>query len=136
LIQIFKNNLILFTLKGFSNYNNETKRIMTDHNKDIACLDDKLCNRPRWSNQTWQLGNIPHANLIDPPLRDTLTIPKGGYAVIRFSSNNPGLWLMHCHIEIHVAQGMNIIIQSGSNDEIRNLVNYNDINVCGKGVLH
>jgi hypothetical protein len=109
---------------------------MTDHNKDIACLDDKLCNRPRWSNQTWQLGNIPHANLIDPPLRDTLTIPKGGYAVIRFSSNNPGLWLMHCHIEIHVAQGMNIIIQSGSNDEIRNLVNYNDINVCGKGVLH
>jgi hypothetical protein len=31
---------------------------------------------------------------------------------------------------------MSIIIQSGSNDEIRNLVNYNDINVCGKGLLH
>ena len=36
-------------------------------------------------------------------------------------------------IEIHVAQGMSMIIQSGTNDEIRNLVNFNDISACGKG---
>ena len=119
---------------GYSNYDEDTKRILSAHNTDIDCQHDKLCNKPKWSNQTWSLGNVPDANFINPPLRDTITIPKGGYAVLRFRSDNPGLWLLHCHIEIHVAQGMSIIIQSGTNDEIRNLVNYNEISVCGKGV--
>ena len=119
---------------GYSNYDKETKRILSVPNKDIDCQNDaKLCSKPKWSNQTWGLGNVADANYINPPLRDTVTIPKDGYAVLRFRSDNPGLWLLHCHIEIHVAQGMSMIIQSGTNDEIRNLVNFNDISACGKG---
>ncbi|CAG8588829.1 5052_t:CDS:10, partial [Dentiscutata heterogama] len=45
-------------------------------------------------------------NLVDPPLRDTITIPSGGWAVIRFMINNPGVWAFHCHIEWHVELGM------------------------------
>lgn len=39
-------------------------------------------------------------NLINPPLKDTVTIPAGGYTVIRFYAENPGFWLLHCHLEV------------------------------------
>ncbi len=40
-------------------------------------------------------------NLDHPPLKDTVQIPSGGYTIIRFFANNPGIWLMHCHVEFH-----------------------------------
>jgi len=38
--------------------------------------------------------------------RDTLLVEGGGYFVIRFRSDNPGVWLFHCHIEWHVDSGL------------------------------
>ncbi|CAG8591856.1 17149_t:CDS:2, partial [Cetraspora pellucida] len=49
---------------------------------------------------------ISKYNLVDPPLRDTLTVPANGWAVIRYIINNPGVWAFHCHIEWHVELGM------------------------------
>ncbi|XP_070174008.1 uncharacterized protein [Littorina saxatilis] len=46
-------------------------------------------------------------------LKDTVTVPDGGYTIIRFKADNPGIWLMHCHIEFHAAIGMGLIIQVG-----------------------
>ncbi|CAL1527060.1 unnamed protein product, partial [Lymnaea stagnalis] len=37
---------------------------------------------------------------------DTIIIPTGGYVVLRIKADNPGLWLMHCHIELHSMDGM------------------------------
>lgn len=43
-------------------------------------------------------------NLVNPPRRDTAIMPhdpangQGGYLVVAFKSDNPGAWLMHCHI--------------------------------------
>ena len=31
-----------------------------------------------------------HRNLVDPVFKDTVTIPDGGYTIIRFHANNPG----------------------------------------------
>jgi iron transport multicopper oxidase len=36
--------------------------------------------------------------LTNPARRDTITIPAGGSATIRFRADNPGAWLLHCHI--------------------------------------
>lgn len=36
--------------------------------------------------------------LINPPRRDTAMLPASGYLVIAFETDNPGAWLMHCHI--------------------------------------
>lgn len=30
---------------------------------------------------------------------------QGGYLVVAFQSDNPGAWLMHCHIGWHAAMG-------------------------------
>lgn len=34
-----------------------------------------------------------------PMRRDTVLVQPNGYAVLRFRSDNPGIWLFHCHIE-------------------------------------
>ncbi|XP_047156425.1 laccase-7-like [Vigna umbellata] len=45
-------------------------------------------------------------NLVNPQLRNTVGVPLGGWAVIRFRADNPGVWLMHCHMEDHVPWGL------------------------------
>jgi iron transport multicopper oxidase len=41
-----------------------------------------------------------------PMRRDTWGMAPQGYTVIRFRANNPGVWLIHCHMEWHVAGGL------------------------------
>jgi laccase len=46
------------------------------------------------------LGNFDEAsnvqmNLVDPPLRNTVVVPSGGWTVIRFVANNPGTYKNH-----------------------------------------
>ncbi|KAJ6768199.1 LACCASE [Salix koriyanagi] len=45
-------------------------------------------------------------NLVDPPMRNTVAVPVNGWAVIRFVADNPGVWLMHCHLDVHIAWGL------------------------------
>ncbi|KAD3068227.1 hypothetical protein R6Q59_023196 [Mikania micrantha] len=45
-------------------------------------------------------------NLVDPVERNTVGVPSGGWVAIRFRADNPGVWLMHCHIEIHITWGL------------------------------
>ena len=47
-------------------------------------------------------------NFANPPRRDTATLPGGGWLAIAFSSNNPGAWLMHCHIAWHISEGLGV----------------------------
>ncbi|CAG8628774.1 10755_t:CDS:2 [Acaulospora morrowiae] len=42
----------------------------------------------------------------NPTLRDTLTVNELSLSVIRYYANNPGVWLIHCHIEWHIEIGM------------------------------
>ncbi|GLJ31567.1 hypothetical protein SUGI_0633400 [Cryptomeria japonica] len=45
-------------------------------------------------------------NLVDPPERNTIGIPSGGWAALRFRADNPGVWFMHCHLEVHTSWGL------------------------------
>ncbi|XP_042431805.1 laccase-4-like [Zingiber officinale] len=45
-------------------------------------------------------------NLVDPVERNTVGVPAGGWVAIRFLADNPGVWLMHCHIETHLTWGL------------------------------
>ncbi|KAK3669926.1 laccase, multicopper oxidase, benzenediol:oxygen oxidorectuctase [Recurvomyces mirabilis] len=47
-------------------------------------------------------------NWATPPRRDTATVIGGGWLAIAFNSNNPGTWLMHCHIAWHVSEGLGL----------------------------
>ncbi|KAF9234957.1 multi-copper oxidase laccase-like protein [Melanogaster broomeanus] len=54
---------------------------------------------------TYRTGISP-LTLVNPPRRDTLTIPGYGWIAIRFVTDNPGLWAFHCHIGWHMAAGL------------------------------
>ncbi|KAK9714145.1 hypothetical protein RND81_06G074500 [Saponaria officinalis] len=40
-------------------------------------------------------------NVVDPVERNTIGVPSGGWIAIRFRADNPGVWFMHCHLEVH-----------------------------------
>ncbi|MBA0735614.1 hypothetical protein Gogos_019448 [Gossypium gossypioides] len=45
-------------------------------------------------------------NLVDPVERNTIGVPSGGWTAIRFRADNPGVWFMHCHLEVHTTWGL------------------------------
>jgi len=49
--------------------------------------------------------SIVPLNLLNPPRRDTALLPSSGFIVLAFVTDNPGVWLMHCHIGWHVSMG-------------------------------
>ncbi|KUI63476.1 Laccase [Cytospora mali] len=69
------------------------------------------------------LGRSPDANPVtqtsysfDPSLvngdnpvrRDVTMLPAAGWLLLAFKTDNPGAWLMHCHIAWHVAGGLSV----------------------------
>lgn len=54
-------------------------------------------------------------NLENPPQRNTVAVPVNGWAVIRFRADNPGVWLMHCHLDVHITWGlaMTFLVEDG-----------------------
>ncbi|KAI9623762.1 hypothetical protein H4Q26_014492 [Puccinia striiformis f. sp. tritici PST-130] len=41
----------------------------------------------------------------NPLCRDTHVVPGGSYLVMRIKADNPGAWIIHCHIDWHLAAG-------------------------------
>lgn len=50
-----------------------------------------------WDGKTFSTFN--------PPRRDTALLQSTGYLLIAFETDNPGAWLMHCHIGWHTSEG-------------------------------
>ncbi|XP_071552768.1 LOW QUALITY PROTEIN: uncharacterized protein [Panulirus ornatus] len=50
--------------------------------------------------------------------KDTVTIPDGGYTIIRFTADNPGWWLMHCHLTFHSEIGMAAVLHVGEPEDL------------------
>lgn len=61
------------------------------------------------------LGNFdptkdpPNFNLVDPVERNTIGVPSGGWIAIRFRADNPGVWFLHCHLEVHTTWGLKMV---------------------------
>ncbi|KAH9839744.1 laccase [Rhodofomes roseus] len=57
-------------------------------------------------------------NTINPVRRDTVSIGTGptNPATIRFVTDNPGPWFMHCHIDFHLAAGFALVMAEAASD--------------------
>jgi len=51
-------------------------------------------------------------NATSPLRRDTVLIPAYSWVVLRFVTDNPGVWAFHCHITWHMAAGLLMQISS------------------------
>uniref|UniRef100_A0A1I8PG11 Uncharacterized protein n=1 Tax=Stomoxys calcitrans TaxID=35570 RepID=A0A1I8PG11_STOCA len=53
--------------------------------------------------------------------KDTIQVPPLGYIIIRFISDNPGFWALHCHIERHSLLGMTAVLKIGENYQMKKI---------------
>ena len=109
---------------NWGEYNATTGRPLSEtaygmSNDHITCLGanaDKawdgypFCNEAKFTDPAWGGDDTPGLDFDKAPLKDTLYIPRGGYAVVRIRADNPGIWFMHCHVEVHVEDGMAMLI--------------------------
>lgn len=49
----------------------------------------------------------------NPVRRDVAMLPAKGWLLIAFKTDNPGAWLMHCHIAWHVSGGLSVDFLEG-----------------------
>ena len=99
---------------GYGEYNATTGKMK--HSPDINC-GVGLCVDPAWANGIPQGVSNRTANgrVVSSAIRkDTVIIPAGGYVVVAFQADNPGYWIMHCHIEEHLLNGMAVVLQEYS----------------------
>ncbi|KAK9823622.1 hypothetical protein WJX72_004296 [[Myrmecia] bisecta] len=52
-------------------------------------------------------------NYNNPIGRDTMSINGNSSMVIQFTANNPGAWIMHCHIDWHIEAGFALVFMEG-----------------------
>ena len=80
-------------------------------NSDIDCQGEtEVCTVPIWSKgRDYSLGKVGNVSNI-APLKDTVIVPAGGYVVGYLLADNPGYWLLHCHVSDHLSEGMSVII--------------------------
>jgi iron transport multicopper oxidase len=68
------------------------------HGHLFQVLERTLPNTGAWNGTYGQHSPVPVR-------RDTVMLQDNAYAIIRFKANNPGIWLLHCHIEFHTVSG-------------------------------
>ncbi|KAK2604084.1 hypothetical protein N8I77_007042 [Diaporthe amygdali] len=71
-----------------------------------------------WATVAEAMQAVPGSfNLANPPRRDTFataaTVSQPAWLAVRYYSNDPGAWFLHCHISSHFDGGMSVAIQDG-----------------------
>lgn len=99
--------------EGFTFQSNHPMHL---HGMSFAVLDIKKLNYSISVDDVKKMdedGKIKR-NFNRPPVKDTITVPVGGYTVIRFLADNPGTWIYHCHLDFHSEVGMGMLIKIGN----------------------
>ena len=67
------------------------------------------CTEPDCA-QTEPTGENIEYNFQDPVKRSTVLVPSGGFVVIRFKADNPGIWLLQCSTMSHILEGQTMLL--------------------------
>ncbi|TVY67485.1 Laccase-1 [Lachnellula suecica] len=76
--------------------------------------------------QTFTTADMGSLNFKNPTRRDSAMLPGYGWAVVAMYTDNPGAWLMHCHIATHIGLGFGVQFLERES-EIPQLPNMNKI---------
>ncbi|KAK9378448.1 multicopper oxidase-domain-containing protein [Kockiozyma suomiensis] len=60
-------------------------------------------------------------NFNNPPYRDGYSVQTGGHIVLRFIADNPGAWMLHCHLNTHLMGGMGVVIIEDREEAIKKI---------------
>lgn len=75
--------------------------------------------RTGWgSYNPYEGGESPSGLDLTTPLRkDTVAVPRRGHVVMRAFMDNPGVWMLHCHVQVHMSTGMAMAFHIGDDEE-------------------
>jgi hypothetical protein len=60
--------------------------------------------------------DISRLNGNNPTRRDVTMLPAKGWVLVAFKTDNPGAWLLHCHIAWHASAGLGVDFLERAND--------------------
>jgi len=49
-----------------------------------------------------------------PIWRDTFFVGPFEWVLVQFKADNPGLWMLHCHLDLHFAMGFTVLIKEAA----------------------
>ncbi|KAJ3728182.1 laccase [Lentinula guzmanii] len=55
-------------------------------------------------------------NFVNPVRRDVTLVNQNGQTTIRFVTDNPGPWFLHCHIDPHLEAGLAVVLAEDTRD--------------------
>ncbi|CAF3634583.1 unnamed protein product [Rotaria sp. Silwood1] len=102
----------------------------------IPIPESMKCNHTRKYLKQFDYNTIlPPLNSTPPVLSvgDSFNVPRVSYVVFRFTANNPGPWLFHCHMEWHLWPGMAIVFSVERNGRYEGLIQSpsTSFSICG-----
>ncbi|XP_064642285.1 uncharacterized protein LOC135496738 [Lineus longissimus] len=101
---------------GYGVYNATTGAYVST-SVDIACASsDPYCTNATWADPSYRPKLSEIGKFRGHVKKDTILVPSGGYVVTRFKADNPGMWMMHCHQELHLADGMAMVFVEAKDD--------------------
>ncbi|KAL1963717.1 hypothetical protein VTN77DRAFT_7921 [Rasamsonia byssochlamydoides] len=77
-------------------------------------------------NQYFDWNSYGSLNTTNPLRRDTVIVDSYGWVLLRFVSDNPGMWAFHCHIAWHLEAGLMMQFQT-RNDLMKDWVLPSDV---------
>ncbi|KAK4099249.1 multicopper oxidase [Parathielavia hyrcaniae] len=83
------------------------------HQSDVNWYNDSDIDHigERWKFQPGDLNcRNPLIKCDNPPRRDVVLLPASGFVIIAFKADNPGAWIIHCHIAFHASSGLGLQI--------------------------
>ncbi|EJC98402.1 type-2 Cu-depleted laccase [Fomitiporia mediterranea MF3/22] len=68
-----------------------------------------------------RVANSTEYNYVNPVRRDVVSVGNVGDEVtLRFVTDNPGPWFLHCHIDWHLAGGLAVVLAEAAEDVAQN----------------
>ena len=69
----------------------------------------------------------------NPVYRDTVTVNTDQFTVVQFAATNPGVWRLHCHVNIHHRGGMAVVVDVGGDSSVEAVrATPDSVNLCPK----
>lgn len=78
------------------------------HGHDFVILKQTNASEDAGDPSTWNFRN--------PPRRDVALLASNGTLALAFKPDNPGVWLVHCHIAWHASSGLALQIMERQDD--------------------
>ncbi|KAI0879111.1 Cupredoxin [Hypoxylon argillaceum] len=113
-------------------YNEVLEIVINNHDKAIHPFhlhghQFQIIDRPKSNRGNWTRTRVVPAM---PVRRDTVAVFANSYAVLRIRGNNPGVFLLHCHIEWHVEMGLSATLIEAPERLVNFTIPQDHLDIC------